>query len=60
VYVEQLTSAMYLDKRADVDRYAEAMDHIRGTSYTPEQTKELIRTIIADMEGSLCLSPPTA
>jgi transcriptional regulator with XRE-family HTH domain len=60
VYVEQLTSAMYLDKRADVDRYAEAMDHIRATSYTPEQTKELIRTIIADMEGSLCLRPPTA
>ena len=33
VYVEQLTSAMYLDKRADVDRYTEAMDHIRTTSY---------------------------
>jgi transcriptional regulator with XRE-family HTH domain len=60
VYVEQLTSAMYLDKRADVDRYAEAMDHIRASSYTPEQTKELIRTIIADTEGSLCPRPPTA
>jgi len=53
VYVEQLTSAMYLDKRADVDRYAEAMDQIRTTSYTPEQTKDLIRTMLADMEGSL-------
>jgi transcriptional regulator with XRE-family HTH domain len=53
VYVEQLTSAMYLDKRADVDRYTEAMDHIRATSYTPEQTKELIRTMLVDMEPSL-------
>jgi transcriptional regulator with XRE-family HTH domain len=53
VYVEQLTSAMYLDKRADVDRYAEAMDQIRTSSYTPEQTKGLIRTMLADMEGSL-------
>jgi transcriptional regulator with XRE-family HTH domain len=53
VYVEQLTSAMYLDKRADVDRYSEAMDQIRKTSYTPEQTKELIRTMLTDMEGSL-------
>jgi transcriptional regulator with XRE-family HTH domain len=53
VYVEQLTSAMYLDKRADVDRYSEAMDQIRTTSYTPEQTKELIRTMLADMKGSL-------
>jgi len=52
VYLEQLTSAMYLDKRADVDRYAEAMDQIRATSYTPEQTKGLIRTILADIEGS--------
>jgi transcriptional regulator with XRE-family HTH domain len=60
VYVEQLTSAMYLDKRADVDRYAEAMDQIRATSYTPEQTKELIRTIISDTEGSLCRRQPTA
>jgi transcriptional regulator with XRE-family HTH domain len=53
VYVEQLTSALYLDKRADVDRYAEAMDQIRTTSYTPEQTKELILTMLADMEESL-------
>jgi transcriptional regulator with XRE-family HTH domain len=60
VYVEQLTSAMYLDKRADVDRYAEAMEHIRATSYTPEQTQELIRTIIAETEASLCLRRPTA
>jgi transcriptional regulator with XRE-family HTH domain len=52
VYLEQLTSAMYLDKRVDVGRYAQAMDQIRMTSYTPEGTKELIRTMVADMEGS--------
>lgn len=52
VYLEQLTSAMYLDKRVDVERYAQAMDQIRTTSYTPEQTKELFRTMVADMEGS--------
>jgi transcriptional regulator with XRE-family HTH domain len=53
VYIEQLTSAMYLDKRADVDRYAAAMDQIRASSYTPDQTGELIRTMLRDMEGSL-------
>jgi transcriptional regulator with XRE-family HTH domain len=52
VYIEQLTSAMYLDKRADVDRYAEAMDHISATSTTPEQTIDLIRTKLAELEGS--------
>jgi transcriptional regulator with XRE-family HTH domain len=53
VYLEQLTSAMYLDKPADVERYAEAMDQVRTTSYTPEQTKELIRKMLIDMEGTL-------
>ncbi len=52
VYLEQLTSAMYLDKRGDVDRYAEAMDQICATSFTPEQTKDLIHTMLADMEAS--------
>jgi transcriptional regulator with XRE-family HTH domain len=53
VYAEQLTSALYLDKRADVSRYAEAMDQIRQSSCTPEQTRQLIRTMLTDMEGSL-------
>jgi hypothetical protein len=53
VYIEQLTSAMYLDKRADVDRYAAAMDQIRASSYTPDETSDLIRTMLTDMEGSL-------
>jgi len=53
VYLEQLTSAMYLDKRADVDRYAEAMDQIRATSYPPDQTKDLIRSMLVDMEGTI-------
>ncbi len=52
VYVEQLTGAMYLDKRADVDRYIEAMDLISTSGCTPEQTTELIRTMLADLEGT--------
>jgi transcriptional regulator with XRE-family HTH domain len=52
VYVEQLTSALYLDKRADVDRYTEAMDQIAATSTTPEQTTDLISSMIDELEGS--------
>ena len=52
VYVEQLTSALYLDKRGDVDRYTEAMDQIAVTSTTPEQTTDLIRSMIGELEGS--------
>jgi transcriptional regulator with XRE-family HTH domain len=52
VYVEQLTSALYLDKRADVDRYTDAMDQIAATSTTPEQTTDLIRSMLGELEGS--------
>jgi transcriptional regulator with XRE-family HTH domain len=50
VYVEQLTSALYLDKRADVDRYTQAMDQIAGSSATPQQTTDMIRAMIGELE----------
>jgi transcriptional regulator with XRE-family HTH domain len=52
VYVEQLTSAVYLDKRADVDRYIEAMNYISAASTTPEQTADLICSMLAELEAS--------
>ncbi len=51
VYVEQLTSAMYLDKPADVERYASAMDQISATSTTPEQTTDFLHMLLAELEG---------
>lgn len=56
VYVEQLTSALYLDKRADVDRYVQAMDLISTTSTPPGQTTEFLRAVIAELSGRLCAS----
>jgi transcriptional regulator with XRE-family HTH domain len=52
VYVEQLTSAMYLDKPSDVDRYTAAMGKVSTTSSTPQRTKEFIRELLEPMEGS--------
>jgi transcriptional regulator with XRE-family HTH domain len=52
VYLEQLTSAMYLDKRSDVDRYTEALDKLSATSATPSQSRKIIRALLEDMEGS--------
>ncbi len=51
VYVEQLTSALYLDKRADVDRYAQALDLIAATSTPPDQTPRVLRTMLAETRG---------
>ncbi|MDA0635752.1 helix-turn-helix transcriptional regulator [Nonomuraea sp. MCN248] len=45
VYVEQLASALYLDKREDVDRYSEVMERLCAVSTTPDETVELLRTI---------------
>jgi transcriptional regulator with XRE-family HTH domain len=46
VYVEQLTSAMYLDKRFDVERYAAAMDRLSATSLTPEASRQFLRRLL--------------
>jgi transcriptional regulator with XRE-family HTH domain len=52
VYVEHLTSAMYLDKATDVERYTAAMDRLSAISATPNDSKEIIRAMLEDMEGS--------
>ena len=52
VYVEHLTSALYLDKSSDVVRYKAAMDRLSANSASPNQSKEIIRTLLEDTEGS--------
>lgn len=45
VYLEQLTSAVYLDKRDDVDQYLIAMERLSVDSEPPERTTEVLRGI---------------
>ncbi|MGY0007681.1 helix-turn-helix domain-containing protein [Micromonospora sp. I033] len=45
VYIEQLTSAVYLDKRDDLDHYAGAMERLCGEAAPPERTPELLARI---------------
>lgn len=47
VYLEQLTSALYLDKRDDVDAYVQVMERLCVDSLTPDQTKDLLTRILA-------------
>ncbi|MFK3984710.1 helix-turn-helix domain-containing protein [Micromonospora sp. NPDC050397] len=51
VYIEQLTSALYLDKRDDVDHYAAAMERVCVEAEPPAQTPEILARILADLEG---------
>ncbi len=49
VYIEQLTSALYLDKREDLDYYALAMERLCVEAEPPERTPELLGRILADL-----------
>ena len=49
VYLEQLTSALYLDKREDVERYSEVMERLSVESEPPERTANIVREILADL-----------
>jgi hypothetical protein len=48
VYIEQLTSALYLDKREDVDHYLEIMNHLSTEALTPAQTAQFLAEIIKE------------
>jgi transcriptional regulator with XRE-family HTH domain len=49
VYVEQLTSALYLDKREDVDRYMEAMERLCIESEPPGRSVEILSGILQEI-----------
>jgi transcriptional regulator with XRE-family HTH domain len=48
VYIEQLTSALYLDKRDDVDHYMEVMNTLTTEALTPASTKRFLAEITQD------------
>ncbi|MER7279531.1 helix-turn-helix transcriptional regulator [Dactylosporangium sp. NPDC000244] len=51
VYIEQLTSALYLDKRDDVDLYAEAMERLCVEARPPMDTSKILEDIRKDLDS---------
>jgi hypothetical protein len=45
VYLEQLTGAIYLDQRADVEHYLEVVDELSGEALTPDETTRFIEQV---------------
>jgi transcriptional regulator with XRE-family HTH domain len=43
VFIEHLTSAMYLEQRPDVEHYLEVMDRLSGEALTPAATTRIIQ-----------------
>lgn len=46
VYLEQLTSALYLDKQADTTQYLTVMDRLSVQAASPDKTPSLLREIL--------------
>jgi hypothetical protein len=50
VYIEQLTSALYLDKRDDVDHYAAAMEQLCVEADPPDRTVEVLTGLLRELD----------
>jgi transcriptional regulator with XRE-family HTH domain len=50
VYVEQLTSAIYLDKRDDVDHYVAAMETLAAEADPPHRTAAMLAAMLTDAD----------
>ncbi len=48
VYIEQLTSALYLERRSDVDHYMEIMNRLSAEALTPAKTTRLLKDIMQE------------
>ncbi len=49
VYLEQLTSALYLDKRDDVEKYTEVMERLSVESESPERSVEILSGMLEEV-----------
>ena len=49
VYLEHLTSALYLDDRRDVDHYMEVMNRLSAEAHTPVATTRFLKEIFQEI-----------
>jgi transcriptional regulator with XRE-family HTH domain len=52
-YLEHVTSAVYFDKKSDVDRYLLTMERLSIVSAKPSQTPGILTAIIDQLNGEL-------
>ena len=50
VYIEHLTSGLYLDRREDVDQYAAAMGKLVIEAEPPNRTPDILRRLLREMD----------
>jgi hypothetical protein len=52
VYIEHLTSALYLEKREDLDRYSAIVARLFMEAEPPKRTPDILRAVLKDIEDS--------
>jgi hypothetical protein len=52
-YLEHLTSALYFDKKSEVDRYLLAMERLSILAAKPDHTAGILAAIIDELEEEL-------
>lgn len=52
VYLEQLTSAVYLDRRSDVEQYASVMDRLSAVVSPPHRTRGILEGLRRELQGA--------
>jgi transcriptional regulator with XRE-family HTH domain len=52
VYLEQLTSALYLDKRDDVEKYTEVMERLSVEAESPERSVLILSGMLEEVMGT--------
>lgn len=48
VYLEQFTTALYLDRPREVAEYAETLERLRAGSLSPERSRELLEALLQE------------
>jgi hypothetical protein len=51
IYIEQLTGSLYIDRREEVDQYAEAMERLCLQAETPTQTSDTLARILKELDA---------
>jgi transcriptional regulator with XRE-family HTH domain len=49
VFIEQLTGAVYLDQRSDIEHYLEVVDQLSGEALTPADTIHFIEHVVDEI-----------
>jgi hypothetical protein len=52
LYAEQLTSAIYLDKREDLDAYAAALERLAVEAEPPARTLEILDAVLREIDAA--------